>query len=74
MYAVVSFTDPNTGEQVSLDRSLSRHLDCCNCDHCGIVLAAAGDKRGPELIDYLTTDQPELRTSLTNAGYEVGNG
>lgn len=31
------------------------HMDCCGCiEYCAPVLAAAGDKRGPELIKHVT--------------------
>jgi hypothetical protein len=72
IYGVVSFEDPVSSELVQLDRSMSRHLDCCNCDHCTIVLGVAGDARGPALISFLNGGSDVLRTNLTSAGYAVG--
>jgi len=72
MYATVRFEDPITGEEITLDRSVSRHLDCCQCDHCAIVLKHAGDARGLDLADHIQSGHEPTQAELREAGYDVG--
>lgn len=71
MYGVVTFTDPITREEVTLDRSQSRHFDCCNCDHCTIILTDAGEKRGLDLVNHVVSMPDTLHSALTEAGYDL---
>lgn len=70
-YGAVTFEDPVTGETVTEDRTKSRHLDCCNCEHCTIVLGTAAGKKGDDLVAHITSKPPELHAALRAAGYDV---
>lgn len=71
IYAAVAFDDPITGARVVQDRSTSKHLDCCGCKHCGIVLASAGGKKGLDLASHIQSKPAELHAQLRAAGFEV---
>jgi hypothetical protein len=55
IYGVVTFEDPVTREQITMDRSVSRHLDCCMCESCEPVVASAGGKKGMDLVNHITS-------------------
>jgi hypothetical protein len=45
-----------------------RHMDCCPCDTCVRIIGNAGGRRGFALLDYITSNPPELLAAHEGAG------